>query len=131
MSKELSDCVVERNSNIKPSAKEFCVAEFSFDNMPRLFVSRHALKRFVVGDDGRLPLLKVLDRMHGLLKSSREVYRKNSVAQIIKNGFKPTDYRFSSGWIFVIEGHDVLRTAYHIGKIKDGDMYSFEERRFY
>ena len=132
MSKELSGCVVDRNSHIVPSDKEFCIAKFSFDNMPDLFVTRHSLKRFVNGPDGSLqPLLKVLDRMYGLVESSREVYRRNSVSQIIKSGFKAADYRFSAGWIFVIERDSVLKSAYHIGRIKGSDVYSFEEEKLY
>src|SRR3989344_1445388 len=115
-----------RNENILDSNKEGCICSINCKH-GKYHLHGHACEQYENRYKEKIKELKspdeLVDSLKKLLDFSYPVERRNSTLQIIENGFKTADYRFSEGWIFVIEEGDVIKTMYHKGSIKKNKNY--------
>jgi hypothetical protein len=86
-------------------------------------LSNHAFKRFCDRAPDSEQLWQAVESCsntkRGLVRlllkqfnGSFPVERKNSASQIIKHGFRPTEYRMNKNWIYVVEDGDKIKTCY-------------------
>lgn len=113
------------NKHLFPSDITDCIAKINVDSR-EIHIHNHAISQYYqrLQEIGNITKPnRALKSLCALLEDSTEVKRKNAISQIIKYNFKPSEYRFSSGWIFVIEEGNIIKTVYLHGSISNSRLY--------